>query len=123
MWGMITGFFSSTTNILMAIGSAIVVGYVGKLKYDSYRAEDKLKNIETKIAKTNVVVAKTKAKAKAKAVKAETTAEVAVLRELKVQAKKAQKEMEVIEKTIETTLKDKVQKKVLRSRKKIRIEV
>ena len=93
--------FGSTKNFIMAAGAIFVGLYVAKQKYNAYQAEDKLKTIENKIAKTNVVIAKTKAKAKAQAVKAETTAEVEVLRELKKEAKIVQKEMEVIEKVIE----------------------
>ena len=125
MWTAIVGFFGSTKNILMAIGSIIAIGYVGKLKYDAYQAEDKLKTIETKIAKTNVVIAKTKAKAKAQAVKAETDVEVQVLRELKAQAKVIEKEMQVIEKAVVAKIKEKKKKNVVgrvRHGKKVKVE-
>jgi len=92
--------FGNIKNIAMALGSIFLGAYVVKQKYNAYQAESKLKNIENKIAKTNVQVAKTKAKAKAQAIKAETTAEVEVLRELKKESKKVQKEMQVIEKKI-----------------------
>ena len=110
MWLTITNFFGNffgnAKNILIAVGSLLVLGYVGKLKYKAHRAESKLASIENKIAKTNVVIAKTKAKAKAKAVKAETTAEIKVLRELKKEAEKVEKEMVKIEEEIETRLQD-----------------
>jgi len=117
MYSYIVNFFSSTKNILMAIGSALVVGYVGLMKFRAYQAESKLKDIENKIAKTNVVIAKTKAKAKAQAVKAETTAEVKVLRDLKKQSTIVKKEMENHEKEIQKKLKEKL-KKVSNSRRR-----
>ena len=104
--------FGSVKNIALAAGALFLGLYVAKQKYNAYQAEDKLKTIENKIAKTNVVIAKTKAKAKAKAIKAETTAEVEVLRELKKEAKVIQKEMEVIEKDIEVKIRTAEVKKV-----------
>lgn len=103
MFAMITGFFSSSKNIMMAIGAAVIGGYVAKQKYDAYQAESKLKDIETKIAKTNVIVAKEKAKAKAKAVEVETSTHIEVLKELKVQEKEVLKEMDALEEVIEKT--------------------
>jgi len=103
--------FGSIKNIAMALGALFLGLYVAKQKYNAYQAEDKLKTIENKIAKTNVVVAKTKAKAKAQSKKIETTAEVEVLRELKKESKKVQKEMEDIEKDIQKHIKKKEEKK------------
>jgi len=103
--------FGNIKNIAMATGAIFVGLFMVKLKYDAYQAESKLKNIENKIAKTNVVVAKTKAKAKAQAKEAETTAEIEVLRELNKEKEVIQKEMEVIEKNIETHIKEKKEKK------------
>jgi len=122
MFSFIGTFFSSTKNIIIAIGAALIGGYVLKLKYDSYQAKDRLKAVENKIAKANVVIATKKAKAKASAVKIETSTEVEVLRELKKESKKVQKEMQDIEKDIH---KAKASKKVVnRTRsKKINIEV
>ena len=107
MWTLITNFFGSTKSIVMAIFAVVVGGYVAKQKYDAYQAESKLKTIENKIAKTNVVVAKQKAKAKAEAKELETTTEVEILRELKKEEKKVLKEMDEIEKLIVKTQKAK----------------
>jgi predicted nucleic acid-binding Zn-ribbon protein len=93
--------FGNIKNIFLALGGLTIGIWAVKQKYNAYQAESKLKNIENKIAKTNVVIAKTKAKAKAQAVKAETDTHVETLKELKKEAKKVQKEMEVIEKDIE----------------------
>ena len=71
------------------------------------KAEDKLKNIEHKIAKTNVIIAKSNAKAIAKAVEAKTKAELQNLRELKLQSIMVNKDMEKIEKDIEEHIKNK----------------
>ena len=99
--------FGNIKNIVMA-GFAIFAGlYIAKMKYNKYQAEDKLKTIENKIAKTNVVVAKTKAQAKAKAVKAETDIHIETLKELKKESKIVQKEMADIEKKIEVAKKEK----------------
>jgi len=97
--------FGSVKNIAMAAGAIFMGLYVAKQKYNAYQAEDKLKTIENKIAKTNVVIAKTKAKAKATAVKAETDTHIETLKELKKESKKVQKEMEIIEKNIEIKVK------------------
>jgi len=117
--------FGSLKNIAMAAGALFLGLYVARQKYNAYQAEDKLKTIENKIAKTNVVIAKTKAKAKAQAVKAETDTHIETLKELKKEAKKVQKEMETIEKDIEVNKKTSEIKKVSgRIRKgKISIEV
>ena len=109
--------FGNIKNVIMAIGSLFVIGYVGKLKYDAYKAEDKLKNIETKIAKTNVIIAKTKAKAKAQAKKAETDTHIQTLKDLKQESKNIQKEMASIEKNIEVKIKtDQIKKESKRIR-------
>jgi uncharacterized membrane protein YciS (DUF1049 family) len=116
--------FGSIKNIAMALGAIFMGLYVAKQKYNAYKAEDKLKDIENKIAKTNVVIAKTKAKAKAQAVKAETETHIETLKELKKESKKVQKEMEVIEKDIQKKVDVKKSKKVTRNRKgKISIDV
>jgi len=100
MFDVISGYFSSAKAIMIGLGAIFLGGYIAKQKYNAYQAETKLQNIETKIAKTNVIVAKKKATAKAQAVKVETTTEVEILRELKKEAKVVQKEMETIEKDI-----------------------
>ncbi len=100
---MITGFFGNFKNIMMAVVAAAIGGYVLKQKYDAYKAEDKLKTIENKIAKTNVIIAKDTAKAKAKSTEIEHKAEVQVLRDLKVERKKVLAEMDAIEDLIEKT--------------------
>jgi len=115
--------FGSVKNMAIAAGALFLGLYVAKQKYDAYQAEDKLKTIENKIAKTNVVIAKTKAKAKAQAVKAETDTHIENLKELKKEAKKVQKEMEVIEKDIEVSIKAKKTVKGRTRGKKIKIEV
>ena len=56
MFTMITGLFGNFKNIMMAVGAALLAGYVAKQKYDSYKAQDKLKTIENKIAKANVLM-------------------------------------------------------------------
>lgn len=113
MLTMITGFFGNFKNIIMAVGAALIGGYVLKQKYNAYKAEDKLKTIEHKIAKTNVVIAKDTAKAKAKATNLEHGAEVKVLRQLKEERKKVLKEMDDIEDLIEKT---QVEKKAVKGR-------
>ena len=123
MWTMITGFFSSTKNIIMAIGAALIGGYVLKQKYDAYQAETKLKQIEGQIAKANVAVAKEVAKAKAEAKEVEHTTEVETLRVLKEEKKKVLKEMDEIEKTIIETQKVKEEVKGRTKGKKIKVEV
>jgi hypothetical protein len=97
---LITGFFSNTKNILMLILGLFGVGYIGVQKYKAAKAETALKQVETKIAKTNVIVAKTKAKAKAEGKKAETSSHIETLKALKKQSKEIQKEMGEIAKNI-----------------------
>lgn len=124
MWTMITGFFSNTKNIIMAIGAALIGGYVIKQKYDAYQAETKLKQIEGQIAKANVAVAKEVAKAKAEAKEVEHSSEVETLRVLKEEKKKVLKEMDEIEKTIVETQAEKVPVEPTRKRgKKIKVDV
>ena len=94
--------FGNIKNVIMALSAIFLGAYVVKQKYNAYKAEDKLKTIENKIAKTNVIVAKTKAKAKAQAKKVETDIHIETLKELKKQSKEVQKEMADIEKDIET---------------------
>lgn len=113
MLTMITGFFGNFKNIIMAVGAAVLMGYIAKQKYNAYKAEDKLKTIENKIAKVNVTIAKDTAKAKAKAKNLEHSSEVTVLRELKVERKKVLKEMDEIEDLIEKT---QVEKKAVKDR-------
>jgi len=117
------GIFGNIKNMVMAAGAIFISLYVARLKYEAYQAEDKLKTIETKIAKTNVVVAKTKAKAKAKAVEVETTARVEILRELKKESERVQKEMEVIEDNIEKEVKKKAKVQGRTRSKSFEIEV
>jgi len=119
----IMSFFGSIKNFLIA-GTAIVGGlYVAKQKFNAYQAESKLQDIETKIAKVNVKVAVEKAKAKAKSKKIETDTEVEILRELKVEKNKVQKEMQVIEKDIEDSLKGKIQTSGRTRGKKIKVDI
>lgn len=108
-------WFSTFKNAIMAIGAALVGGYVLKQKYDAYQAESKLKDIEQKIAKTNVIVAKETAKAKAKAVEIENTTHIEVLKDLKEQEKEVLKEMDAIEEEIE---KSQVEKAEVKGRKR-----
>jgi len=122
MWTMIMSFFSNTKNILMAVGAAIVGGYVLTQKYKAYKAEDKLKTVETKIAKANVKIAKETAKAKAQAKELEHTTEVEVLRELKEERKKVLKEMDNIEKEITVTMAEKQEVKGRSKGKRMNIE-
>jgi arginine utilization protein RocB len=123
MWSIITSFFSNTKNILMAVGAAIVGGYVLTQKYKAYKAEDKLKTVENKIAKANVKIAKETAKAKAKAKDLEHSTEVEVLRELKEERKKVLNEMDEIEKEIEVSMAQKKEVKGRKRGKQITIEV
>ena len=123
MMDSILSYFSGTKAVVMAIGALLIGGYIGKQKYDAYKAEKELEVIETKIAKTNVVIAKTKAESKAKAVKAETDVELEILRELKKESKKVQKEMQNIQKNIEVAKKEKGTKVTRTQKKKIKIEV
>lgn len=120
------GIFGNIKNTVIAAFAIFGGLYVAKLKYDAYSAEDKLKTIENKIAKTNVMIAKTKAKAKAKAKKIETDTEVEVLRELKKEAKVIEKEMQTIEKEVQKRLHtkgSKVSSTRRRRGKKIKVEV
>lgn len=107
MFTAIGAFFSNTKNIIMAILAMLIGGYVIKQKYTAYKAEDKLKTIENKIAKTNVAVAKQIAKAKAKSKEIEHTTEVEVLRELQSEKKKVLEEMDTIEAQIEKSKEEK----------------
>jgi len=122
MWTMIMSFFSNTKNILMAVGAAIVGGYVLTQKYKAYKAEDKLKTVENKIAKANVKIAKETAKAKAQAKDLEHTTEVEVLRELKEERKKVLEEMDNIEKEITVTMAEKQEVKGRSRGKRMNIE-
>lgn len=97
---VIMGYFSNIKNILMLIVGLFGIGYVAKLKYNASQAEAKLQQVETKIAKTNVIVAKVKAESKAQGKKAETDIHIETLKELKVQSKVIQKEMSIIAKDI-----------------------
>ena len=94
-------FFSNIKNAIIALGAIFAGLYIAKQKYEKYKAQDKLKDIETKIAKTNVIIAKETAKSIAKSKKIETDTEVKVLRELNKKSKEVQQEMINIEKNIE----------------------
>jgi len=98
--------FSNIKNIGIFLFGIIGVSYVAKQKYDAYKAESKLQDIETQIAKTNVVVAKKKAKAKAQAKEVEHDTEVQILRELKTKREETLKEMDTIQEKIETSKKE-----------------
>jgi hypothetical protein len=112
--GFITSFFSNTKNIIMFALGIFGVGYIATQKYKAAKAESQLQEVETKIAKTNVIVAKTKAKAKAEGKKAETDAHIEVLKELKKESKEIQKEMGIIAGDI---------KKATKSKQKFKVEV
>jgi len=101
------GFFTSTKNIIIAVITAIIGGYVITQKIKAARAESKLQQIETKIAKTNVIVAKQVAKAKAEAKEVETSTEIEVLQTLIKDRGEALIEMDEIEKEIAETQKEK----------------
>jgi len=92
----IASFFSNTKNIILLALGVFGFGYVAVQKYKSAKAESALQQVETKIAKTNVIVAKTKAKAKAEGKKAETDIHIETLKALKKQSKDIQKEMNTI---------------------------
>lgn len=104
-------WFSTAKNAIMAIIAALVGGYVLKQKYDAYQAESKLKDIEGKIAKTNVKVAKEVAEAKAKAKDLETSTHIEVLKDLKKQEKEVLAEMDAIQEEIEKTQAEKAEVK------------
>ena len=123
MFTMITGFFGSAKNIIMAIGAALIGGYVLKQKYNAYQAESKLQSLENQIAKANVAVAKEVAKSKAQAKEVETTSTVETLRVLKEEKKKVLKEMDEVEKVIQETQKEKEEVKGRTRGKKVRIKV
>ena len=105
MFNVITEYFGTFKNALLAAGALFLGAYAAKQKFNAYQAESKLKTIETKIAKTNVIIAKKKAKADS--VKIETDAEINTLKDLKTESKKVQKEMEHIEKTLAQSKKSK----------------
>jgi len=109
----IMNLFGSTKNIIMFALGLFGVGYIATQKYKAAKAEQALQIVETKIAKTNVVVAKTKAKAKEDGVKAETDVQIAVLKELKTESKVIQKEMSVIAGDIKKAKADKKKFKVV----------
>jgi len=99
----IMSLFGSTKNIIIAFIAMFFGGYVLKQKYTAYKAEDELKAVETKIAKTNVIVAKKIASAKAQSKELETDTEIKVLKELKEEKTEILKKMDDIEKLIYTT--------------------
>ena len=123
MFSMITGFFSSTKNIIMAIGATLMGGYILSQKYKAYQAESKLQSLENQIAKTNVAVAKEVAKSKAQAKEVETTSTAETLRTLKDAKKKVLTEMDEVEKVIQETQKEKEEVKGRTRGKKVRIKV
>jgi len=121
--GLIMGFFSNTKNILMFALGLFGFGYVAVQKYKSAKAETALKQVETKIAKTNVIVAKTKAKARAEGKKAETSSHIETLKALKAQSKDIQKEMNTIAINIKKAKAKPVEKKTYKKSKKFTVEV
>ena len=123
MFSMITGFFSSTKNIIMAIGATLMGGYILSQKYKAYQAESKLQSLENQIAKANVAVAKEVAKSKAQAKEVETTSTAETLRTLKDAKKKVLTEMDEVEKVIQETQKEKEEVKGRTRGKKVRIKV
>jgi uncharacterized membrane protein YraQ (UPF0718 family) len=123
MISIITGFFSNTKNIIMAIGAALIGGYIISQKYKSYKAEDKLKTVENKIAKANVAVAKEVAKAKAEAKEVQHTSAVGTLRTLKEEKKNVLREMDEIQKEIHETQKEKTEVQGRKKGKTINIQV
>jgi len=96
---------SNIKNAIILVLGLFGFGYIAVQRYKSAKTESKLKNIENKIAKTNIIVAKAKAR------EAETTTEIEVLRELNKKREVIQKEMEVIEKNIEAHIKEEKEKK------------
>ena len=114
--------FGNIKNIGIFIFGIIGVSYVAKQKYDAYKAESKLKNIEGQIARTNVIIAKKKAKAKAQAKDIENDAEVQVLKGLKSKRAETLKEMDDIQEKIETSKKEAKISKIRRG-KKMEVEV
>jgi hypothetical protein len=123
MLSIITGFFSNAKNIIMAIGAALIGGYIISQKYKAYKAEDKLKTVENKIAKANVAVAKEVAKAKAEAKEVQHTSTAGTLRALKEEKKKVLQEMDEIQKEIHETQKEKTEVHGRKKGKKINLEV
>ena len=97
------GFFNNIKNIIFAIFSILGGLYMVKLKYNAYTSQDKLKDIELKIAKSNIKIIKETAKLKAEGKNIETETEIANIKKLKSISKKIAKEMEEIEKTIHNT--------------------
>ena len=117
--------FGNIKNIGIFLFGIIGVSYVAKQKYDAYKAESKLQDIETQIAKTNVIIAKKKAKAKAQAKDIENDAEIQVLKGLKSKRAETLKEMDDIQEKIETSKKEAKEAKIAKRKrgKKIEIEV
>lgn len=87
----------------MAIFVSLVGGYVLKQKYSAYKAESKLQDIETKIAKTKVLAAKQVAEARADSKEIEASIELDTLRELQKEKIVVLKEMDEIAKVIKET--------------------
>lgn len=124
--GALFSIFGNAKNFIVIIMGLFGATYIAKQKYSAYKAEKKLGNIEKKIAKTNVVIAKKKAEAKAASVKAETDTEIGILKGLKNDSENVQNEMQNIQKNIKTAeLKEPVPVSKTRHRtsKKITIEV
>jgi len=117
--------FGNIKNIGIFLIGIIGVSYVAKQKYNAYKAESKLQDIETQIAKTNVIVAKKKAQAKAQAKEVEHDTEVQILRELKSKREETLKEMDTIQEKIEASKKEAEEIKVVKRKrgKKMEIEV
>ena len=76
------------------------VGYVAKLKYNANKAEEKLKDIELEIAKTDVQVTKKVAEAEAKSIEIQTKAKQKILEDLIKKKEEIKNEMIEIRKKI-----------------------
>jgi len=85
--------FSNIKNVIMLLLGVFGVGYIAVQKYKAASATDKLNNIQKKIAKTNVIIAKKEAIAKAQGLKAETESHIAVLKDLNKQSDDIKKQM------------------------------
>ena len=116
-------WFINFKTIIIGIITALVGGYVIKQKITAARAESKLQDIEIKIAKTNIVVAKQVAESKAESKDIETTTEIETLKELTIAKKEALKEIDDITKIIADTQKEKVATKSRTRSADIEIEI
>ena len=115
-------WLGSAKNIIIAIITALLGGYVITQKVKAARAEAKLLKLETQIAKKNVIVAVAAAKAKANIKDLEATTEVKIIKDLQKEKKKVIKEMTEIEAQIAETQKEKAEVKGRTKGKKVLID-